>query len=78
MFHSAGFDFFADFKVAIMQQYGPSFSGINFLNMMVANVDESCTAMAAYWLDPALNFLPAANKILGVWGELVSLCDPYL
>lgn len=58
------------FKVAIMQQNGPSQSGINFLNMMVANVDESCSDMAVYWLDPALNFLPPANKIFGVWGEL--------
>lgn len=58
------------FKVAIMQQNGPAQSGINFLNMMVANVDESCTSMVAYWLDPALNFLPPANKIFGVWGEL--------
>jgi len=58
------------FKVAIMQQNGPSQNGINFLNMMVANVDESCTSMAAYWLDPALSFLPPANKIFGVWGEL--------
>jgi len=58
------------FKVAIMQKYGPSQNGINFLNMMVANVDESCSQMAVYWEDPALNFLPPQNRILGVWGEL--------
>jgi len=58
------------FKVAIMQQNGPSQNGINFLNMMVAPVDESCTAMAAYWLDSALSFIPPANKIFGVWGEI--------
>lgn len=55
-----------------MQQVGPAQNGINFLNMMVANVDESCTQMAVYWQDPTLNFLPPANRILGVWGELVS------
>jgi len=59
------------FKVAIMQQVGPAQNGINFLNMMVANEDESCTNMTTYWRDPALNFLPPANKILGVWGELI-------
>ncbi len=58
-----------------MQQVGPAQSGINFLNMMVANVDESCANMSVYWRDPNLNFLPPANKILGIWGELVSfLC----
>jgi len=58
------------FKVGIMQQNGPAQSGINFLNMMVANTDESCTGMAAYWQASALSFLPPQNKIYGVWGEL--------
>jgi hypothetical protein len=58
------------FKVGIMQSVGPAQSGINFLNMMVANIDESCANMTVYWLDPALNFLPPANKIFGIWGEL--------
>jgi len=58
------------FKVAVMQQVGPAQNGINFLNMMVANVDESCTSMSVFWRDPSLSFLPPANRILGVWGEL--------
>jgi len=60
------------FKVGIMQNFGPSQNGINFLNMMVNNVDSSCTVMSGFWRDPALNFLPPANKIFGVWGEIIS------
>lgn len=59
------------FKIGIMQEVGPAQKGINFLNMMVANVDESCTGMQAYWLNSALSFIPAANKIFGMWGELL-------
>lgn len=58
------------FKVAIMQQFGPSTKGINFLNMMVNNVDSSCAVMSAFWRHPNLDFLPPQNKILGIWGEL--------
>jgi len=59
------------FKVAIMQQYGPSTQGINYLNMMVNNVDSSCDVMSAFWRHPTLNFLPASSKILGVWGQII-------
>jgi len=59
------------FKVGIIQQFGPSTQGINFLNMMVNNVDSSCTVMSAFWRDPALDFIKPANKILGVWGEII-------
>eukprot|EP01111_Echinosteliopsis_oligospora_P002394 TRINITY_DN1353_c0_g1_i2.p1 TRINITY_DN1353_c0_g1~~TRINITY_DN1353_c0_g1_i2.p1 ORF type:complete len:337 (+),score=96.32 TRINITY_DN1353_c0_g1_i2:47-1012(+) len=58
------------FKVEIMQEVGPAQNGINFLNMMVGNTDETCSEMAVYWQDPALSFLPPSNRILGVWGEL--------
>jgi len=58
------------FKINIMQQFGPSTQGINYLNMMVNNVDSSCTVMSAFWRNSALDFLPPQNKILGVWGEL--------
>lgn len=56
------------FKVAIMQSYGPAQRGINYLNMMVNNVDSSCELMSSYWRAPALDFLPATNKVLGIWG----------
>jgi hypothetical protein len=55
------------YKVALMQKYGPP-SGVNFLNMMVNNVQSSCDDMKKFWLDPALNFIPGQNKILGFWG----------
>ncbi|KAL0487111.1 hutU [Acrasis kona] len=59
------------FKVEIMKRLGPSAKGINFLNMMVNNVDSSCEEMSKYWKNPALDFLPAENKILGVWGQTI-------
>jgi hypothetical protein len=59
------------YKVAIMQKYGPP-SGVNFLNMMVNNVQSSCDDMKKFWLDSALNFIPPPNKILGFWGENLS------
>jgi len=59
------------YKVNLMQTYGPS-SGtptINFLNMMVNNVDASCSDMSVYWRDSALNFIPDGNKVCGIWGQ---------
>eukprot|EP01120_Amphizonella_sp_Union-15-10_P015036 TRINITY_DN7584_c0_g3_i1.p1 TRINITY_DN7584_c0_g3~~TRINITY_DN7584_c0_g3_i1.p1 ORF type:complete len:328 (+),score=51.68 TRINITY_DN7584_c0_g3_i1:38-985(+) len=60
------------YKLAIMQQYGPRQQGINFLNMMVNNVDSSCSVMSSFWRDPALDFIPPGNKVLGVWGEILA------
>jgi len=57
------------YKVAIMQDYGPASGGINFLNMMVNNVQSSCDTMSGFWRDSRLNFIPPANKVLGFWGE---------
>jgi len=57
------------FKVDILKNYGPASGGINFLNMMVNNVESSCATMSAFWRDPALNFLPPQNKVLGFWGQ---------
>lgn len=58
------------FKVGIFQKLGPTQGGFNFLNMMVNNVDSSCTTMSTFWRDPTLDFIPPENKILGVWGEI--------
>jgi len=57
------------YKVGIMQKNGPSSGGINFLNMMVNNVQSSCDDMKKFWLDPALDFIPPQSKVLGFWGE---------
>jgi len=57
------------FKVSLLQEHGPTNGGVNFLNLMVNNVQSSCDDMKKYWLDPALNFIPPASKIFGMWGE---------
>jgi len=59
------------YKVTLMQNYGPGSSTptINFLNMMVNNQDASCSDMAVFWQNSALNFIPAGNKVCGIWGE---------
>ena len=56
------------FKLALVEQCGPATKGLNYLNMMVNNVDSSCDTMAAFWRDPALDFLPPSAKVLGCWG----------
>jgi len=37
--------------------------------MMVNNQDASCSDMSVFWRDPGLDFLPAGNKVCGIWGE---------
>ena len=56
----------------IVRQYGPigkQVKALNFLNMMVDNVDTSCTFMTQFWLHPYLDaVLPMANRVFDVWG----------
>jgi len=61
-----------NFKVDIFRNFGPSAGGINFLNMMVNNVESSCATMSQFWRDPRLDFLPPQNKVLGFWGVNLS------
>jgi hypothetical protein len=58
------------FKLALLQANGPAQGGVSHVNFMVAPTDESCASMAAYWLDPALAFLPNSSRVWGVWGEI--------
>jgi len=57
------------FKVAILQAHGPAQKGVNYVNMMVNNVESSCSVMSAFWRHKALDFLPPQSKALGIWGE---------
>ena len=60
------------FKYDIVRQYGPmgkQTKALNFLNMMVNNVDTSCKFMTQYWLEPSLNWIiPISNRVFDVWG----------
>jgi len=61
-----------NFKVGILQKYGPAQGGITFVNMMVNNIQSSCDTMSQYWRNANINFIPAGNRVFGFWGENLS------
>lgn len=58
------------FKLGLMRALGPAQGGIELLNLMVDNVEQSCAQMEAFWRAPGLQFLPPSALALGVWGSI--------
>ena len=58
-------------KLALMQNYGPAYGGIDFINLMVdkaGGTAGSCDVYGGYWRDQALDVIPNSARVVGVWG----------